>query len=159
MGVRHRFDLAEAQPLLRGTVFTDRGVYKLGEEVHFKAVLRSDTPKRHAAPARRDEGRDRRPRQPRQGSRPAHASRSTNGAARSGRGVPADGPLGTYTIFATVPRSAPAVDGDFLVAAYRRPDFRVDVDAHRRSTVAGTKLDGKITGRYLFGAPMAERDR
>ena len=39
------FDLHEAQPLLRGTIFTDRGVYKPGEEVHAKVVLRSDTPK------------------------------------------------------------------------------------------------------------------
>ena len=35
---------SEAEPLLRGTVFSDRGVYKLGEEVHFKAILRRDTP-------------------------------------------------------------------------------------------------------------------
>ena len=35
------FSLDEAEPLLRGTVFTDRGVYRLGEEVHFKAVLRT----------------------------------------------------------------------------------------------------------------------
>jgi len=39
------FDLRETQPLLRGTIFTDRGVYKPGEEVHAKVVLRSDTPK------------------------------------------------------------------------------------------------------------------
>ncbi|PYQ52538.1 MAG: hypothetical protein DMF59_04445 [Acidobacteria bacterium] len=38
------FNLAEAVSLLRGQVFTDRGVYKLGEEVHFKAVVRGDTP-------------------------------------------------------------------------------------------------------------------
>src|SRR5436305_7488655 len=38
-----RVDLTEAQPLLRGSVFSDRGVYKLGEEVHLKAILRSDT--------------------------------------------------------------------------------------------------------------------
>ena len=31
--------LTQADPLLRGSVFTDRGVYKLGEEVHFKAIL------------------------------------------------------------------------------------------------------------------------
>ena len=37
------YDLTEADALLRGTVFTDRGVYKLGEEVHFKGVLRSDS--------------------------------------------------------------------------------------------------------------------
>ena len=34
----------EIDPVLRGSVFTDRGVYRLGEEVHFKAILRSDTP-------------------------------------------------------------------------------------------------------------------
>src|SRR5262249_12572381 len=39
-----QYDITEAEPLLRGTVFSDRGVYKLGEEVHLKAVLRRDTP-------------------------------------------------------------------------------------------------------------------
>src|SRR5262249_17444857 len=39
-----QYDVTEADPLLRGTVFSDRGVYKPGEEVHFKAVLRRDTP-------------------------------------------------------------------------------------------------------------------
>ena len=38
------FNLNEASPLLRGTVFSDRGVYKLGEEVTFKAVLRHNAP-------------------------------------------------------------------------------------------------------------------
>ena len=37
------YDLAEQHSLLRGTVFADRGVYRLGEEVHFKAILRHDT--------------------------------------------------------------------------------------------------------------------
>lgn len=39
-----RFSEDEAEPLLRGTVLTDRGVYRLGEEVHFKAILRHNTP-------------------------------------------------------------------------------------------------------------------
>jgi hypothetical protein len=38
-------NLHEATPLLRGTVFTDRGVYRLGEEIHLKAILRTDTPR------------------------------------------------------------------------------------------------------------------
>ena len=37
-------NLRERDPILRGSVFTDRGVYRLGEEVHFKAVLRHNTP-------------------------------------------------------------------------------------------------------------------
>ena len=38
------FNRSEAEPMLRGTVFSDRGVYRLGEEVHFKAILRQNTP-------------------------------------------------------------------------------------------------------------------
>jgi uncharacterized protein YfaS (alpha-2-macroglobulin family) len=37
-------NLREREPLLRGSVFTDRGVYRLGEEVHFKAILRHNSP-------------------------------------------------------------------------------------------------------------------
>jgi len=37
-------DLRQAQPMLRGTVFSDRGVYRLGEDVHFKAILRHNAP-------------------------------------------------------------------------------------------------------------------
>jgi uncharacterized protein YfaS (alpha-2-macroglobulin family) len=49
------------------------------------------------------------------------------------------------------------VFGSFLVAAYRRPDFRVDVTLTGDSAIAGDPLKGVVTGRYLFGAPMAKR--
>ena len=38
------YQLNEADDVLRGSVFTDRGVYREHEEVHVKAVLRDDTP-------------------------------------------------------------------------------------------------------------------
>src|SRR5205814_2012404 len=52
------YDPGEAEPLLRGTVFSDRGVYKLGEEVHFKAILRRDAARRgcHCAGRRSAQG-------------------------------------------------------------------------------------------------------
>jgi uncharacterized protein YfaS (alpha-2-macroglobulin family) len=152
------FDLGERTPLLRGTVFTDRGVYKLGEDVHFKAVLRSDTPQgMQLLPA---------------GTKldiivnDSHAKNvdqrtltlnEWSSAEWSWR-VPSDGPLGTYSLTASVNEQRLEVDGSFLVAAYRRPDFRVDVSMTANSSVAGTDLDGKITGRYLFGGAMAKRD-
>src|SRR5262249_60159665 len=40
----YALNLREAQPLLRGSVFTDRGVYRLGEEGHLKTILKADTP-------------------------------------------------------------------------------------------------------------------
>ena len=38
------FALDESVDVLRGSVFTDRGVYKTLEEVRIKAVMRNDTP-------------------------------------------------------------------------------------------------------------------
>ena len=79
------FNRSEAEPMLRGTVFSDRGVYRLGEEVHFKAILRqntpsgirllrSGTPRLHLA-SRQSESR----------SSTSAPSPSTSGAAPSGR--------------------------------------------------------------------------
>jgi hypothetical protein len=50
-----------------------------------------------------------------------------------------------------------AVNGSFLVAAYRRPDFRVDLKLTPASVVAGDSLEGTITAKYLFGAAMGVR--
>ena len=38
------FNRSEADPMLRGSIFSDRGVYRLGEEIHFKAILRQNAP-------------------------------------------------------------------------------------------------------------------
>src|SRR5207237_10137527 len=37
------FNVYEKVPILRGSIFSDRGVYRLGEAIHFNAILRSDT--------------------------------------------------------------------------------------------------------------------
>src|SRR5262249_51131614 len=49
--------------------------------------------------------------------------------------------------------------GSFLVAAYRRPEFRVDVHlgADAPAPAAGAVLKGVVSARYLFGAAMANR--
>ena len=149
------FNLQEAKPLLRGTVFTDRGVYKLGEEVHFKAVVRSDTPTgmQLLAPGTgvdivvrdsHDKEVDKRT-----------VKLNEWSSAEWTMTVPADGVLGTYRVMARAQGQRLSVYGNFLVAAYRRPDFRVDVTLTSPSTLAGTKLTGTITARYLFGAPMS----
>ncbi|HYC61606.1 MAG TPA: alpha-2-macroglobulin family protein [Thermoanaerobaculia bacterium] len=158
-----RYDLAEAEPQLRGTVFADRGVYKLGEEVHFKLIARADTPDgmQLLAP----------------GSsaqvilRDSHANEldrrtltiSAWSSAEWTYRIPNEAPLGTYSVqVKTLSRAEGGaaqhhgtISGDILVAAYRRPDFRVDVTLDANSSLAGTKLNGVIDGRYLFGAPMS----
>ena len=172
-----RFDLDEADPLLRGSVFADRGVYKPGEEVHLKAILRSNTPsgvkllpEGTAVWITVHDARD---------TLVDERTIKVNGwsAAEWTMTVPADGTLGEYAVRALLeadkPKPAPAqapdreenldrswkksVNGGFLVAAYRRPDFRVDVSLGGSDLVAGAALNGKIAARYLFGAAMGKR--
>ncbi|HUR82817.1 MAG TPA: alpha-2-macroglobulin family protein, partial [Thermoanaerobaculia bacterium] len=148
------FNLNEAEPQFRGTIFADRGVYKLGEEVHLKLIARADTPNgMQLLPA---------------GSkvniilRDSHAkeldTRTVEMNAWSTAEwtfrVPADAPLGTYNITATTARHRGTIGGDFLVAAYRRPEFRVDTSLEGANTVAGVELKGTVSGRYLFGGAM-----
>src|SRR6185295_2022462 len=121
-----RYDLAEAEPQLRGTVFADRGVYKLGEEVHFKLVARADTPdgmQLLAPGAKIDiELRD------------SHAKEIDTrtlvinnwSSAEWTFRIPQDAPLGTFNVVATSADHRGEINGSILVAAYRRPDFRVD---------------------------------
>jgi alpha-2-macroglobulin len=152
-----RFDLSEAKPLLRGSVFSDRGVYRLGEEVHLKAILRSDTARGILLlPA---------------GTKVAVALRDSQGDERDQRTLtlgewssaewtltlPGQAPLGRYQVSARVEGQEREVDGGFLVAAYRRPDFRVDVNLAGESSLAGVGLKGVVEARYLFGAPMSGR--
>jgi alpha-2-macroglobulin len=177
------YNLNEAAPMLRGSVFTDRGVYRLGEEIHFKAVLRQNTPRgirllpsgaTVVVSVRDSENREIDTRKVK-----LNAWSSADWAMT----LPGDGALGNYSVRAIleadVPKPKPAeqrqpgaepgwqdddyvpyhklVRASFLVAAYRRPDFRVDVALRGDSPVSGVALKGGITARYLFGAAMGAR--
>ena len=148
------FNLDEAEPQFRGTVFADRGVYKLGEEVHFKLIARADTPNgmQLLAPGSKVEIvlRDSQAKELDTRTIELNAWSSAEWTFK----IPLEAPLGTYSVQAKTAQHRGLLSGDLLVAAYRRPDFRVDVTLDSDGTVAGTELDGAINGRYLFGAPM-----
>lgn len=152
------YNLAEADPQLRGTIFADRGVYKLGEEVHFKAIARADTPNgmQLLAPGTRLELtlRDSHAKEIDTRTIEVNAWSSLEWTYR----IPQDAPLGTYNVYAKTANHRGLIQGELLVAAYRRPDFRVDTTLTSSNSVAGTKLMGRINGRYLFGAPMSDRE-
>lgn len=154
------YGIQEAKPVLRGTVFADRGVYKLGEEVHWKAILRSDTANgMRSLPAGAKLQvtlRDSRNREVDQRILPLSEWGSADWAVR----IPEDGSLGHYGLEAKVEGQEGRVYAGTLVASYRRPDFRVDAALAGRpgeEVIAGSSLAGSVTGRYLFGAPMSGR--
>lgn len=151
------YDVAEATPLLRGEIFTDRGVYRIGDEVHFKAILRNDTAEgMKVFPA---------------GTEATVTLRDVNGKRVDRRQlrlsewssaewtfrVPEGSALGEYSVAARVQGQRYRAFGNFLVAAYRRPDFRVDVTLRADRAVTGESLRGHVTARYLFGGAMGSR--
>ena len=178
------FDTAEQHSLLRGTVFADRGVYRLGEEIHYKAILRHDTATGIKVP---DAGTkvhvSVRDSQDREVER-REVQLSAWGSVEWTQKLPAEGALGNYSVVMRLrpfddaakkpstelarelnvqdevesaedgiePRDS--VRGGFLVAAYRRPDFRVDATLTSATPYAGATLAGHVSARYLFGAPM-----
>ena len=202
-------DLHQADPMLRGSVFTDRGVYKLGEEIHLKAILRHDTANGikllpEGTPVEVSV-RDSQSREVDTRTVKLNAWSSAEWTVR----LPQEGSLGSYSLTAKVTREKPKpaqpqpavtqttvtnvaaranttrnedgdgdgdndgeddspnseqtteihnkVYGSFLVAAYRRPEFRVDATLSGVTAIAGSTLKGVVTGRYLFGAAMTGR--
>lgn len=141
---------------LYATAFTDRGVYRLDEEIHFKTLVRNVTP---------------------DGLRPLPAQTLMEVKVRDSRGqviderqlrtnewsslewtwrVPARAPLGDYWLMVSRPGTDDVVGAaTFLIAAYRRPDFSVDTILTSDPPILGTTLRGEAQARYLFGAPIA----
>ncbi len=169
------YALEEATPLLRGSVFTDRGVYKPGEEIHFKAIVRADTPvgvrllpEGTRLLVRLHDSRDRMVDE-------RTISVNTWSSAEWTWTVPATSTLGNYSLEvewpATTATTTPVVpvtdesaggwlrtiSSNFLVAAYRKPDFRVDATLTADSPIAGATLQASATAQYLFGSPLASR--
>jgi uncharacterized protein YfaS (alpha-2-macroglobulin family) len=154
------YSLTESTPVLRGSVMTDRGLYKPGEVVQFKALARYDTPTGHvvvpeglALEAVLNDDR---------GAEVARARVHVNrwSSAEWQFTLPANASLGQYWVNLGEFRSPgsntwrPSLGGRFLVGAFRRPDFRVDVTATAPVPILGSSLDADTHARFLFGATM-----
>lgn len=183
-----RYNIWEATDILRGSVFTDRGVYKPGEEVHFKAILRHDTPTgismlvagtplQLTITDARGKTVDHRtvtatrwsstewtwtiPTGAAMGNYSIRVRTGASGApGASGAGATGAGAAGASGAEDRPGDWLKAISGDFLVAAYRKPDFRVDVTMKPGGdglALAGAPLQASLSAKYLFGGLMAKR--
>ncbi len=155
----------DARPAyFRGALWTDRGVYQQGDVVQFKAMVRMDTATGHVAVPTGTRMRatlwDARGQQVATQMLTVNRWSSVEWTPR----LPAGGSLGTYRIAVSEPASAgpaqqyrPSVDTRFLVAAFRRPDFRVDVTDESPEPLLGRTLRARIDAKYLFGAAVGDR--
>ena len=131
-----------------GSLFTDRGVYRLGEEIHLKGLVRIQTEKLLRIPEDFTETLAQIT-DPRDNVVGSVKLKVAGGAFDGVINVPADGTQGRYVI------SAAGLSTDFLVTSFRKPDFVVDTKARRQNYARGETARFQVDARYLFGAPMS----
>jgi alpha-2-macroglobulin len=143
-------------PRAVGEVFADRGIYRPGDLVHLKALLRRlapGTPSGLSTPSGQvkftvsdPEG---------QALAEKTVAITAYGTAALDFTLPKEGRLGWYSVAAQLASDKSAVwNGSFNVAEYRAPQFRVDVLTGSKDALAGSKPTATVSARYLFGGAM-----
>nr|MBA3259977.1 hypothetical protein [Gemmatimonadales bacterium] len=161
-----RFNVSQAWGGARlpaaAAVFTERGIYRPGEPLYVKAIVRAGPLGALVRPAAGDSLRwiflDRADGNGEAGTlRDTVVALSPFGTADQRFRVPADAALGEYRIEAQLRRGGRWIElasTGYRVAEYRPPEFLVDVAADTGARYAGDWLGAVVEARYLFGAPM-----
>lgn len=163
----YRFDLDYAWvPEARttaGSVFSDRGLYRVGETAHLKGILRQRTDGDWQAITDSVRVLIDSPREQRvfdQMFRP-----SDLGTFDLSWAVPPSADQGVYTVRVAFAADTAAArrasweardlaQGTFRVEAFRTATFAVEARTAAPAYVAGDFFEGTVDGRYLFGAAM-----
>lgn len=140
-----------------GMVVSERGIYRPGDEVHVKGLLRVRRRGELRAPALDSElelalhagwGDE--------ALQKLRVPLSRFGTFTGAFRIPEAGKLGWYRVVARTTIEGRRVDlsAELRVEEYRAPKFKVDVSTPRSTLLAGEPLEATVTARYLFGGGM-----
>lgn len=144
-----------AEPRWRGTILTDRPVYRPGETVQFRLWLRERAGAHYLPPTA---GREVQVVfAPGTGSeKQAKLSRTDEAGGVSGEFVvPPDGSLGTWRL-SLEGKDLEHIACRLKVEEYRRPEFEATAQFPDQSPRLGAPFKAVISARYLFGAPLTQ---
>lgn len=138
-------------------IFTEKGLYKNGETVHIKGILRKKRRGEWILPDLSKVGFVVK------NSRDETIVNDTifvnqYGAFFRDIYIPDDAPTGYYSISVYLPKKDYNFYHSFRVEAFRPAEFEVRAYAEKDIFIAGDEFKGKVEGRYLFGMPMANAE-
>ena len=136
--------------------YTDRPVYRPGQQVNFRGIIRQTAPTGYQVPASKPvtiEVRD---------SRDSLIKRSTVttddfGCYHGDVALNPEASTGYYTLTST-PEGQRGESTYFQVAAYRKPEFSVTISFPRKRYVRGEWIRAKVSANYYFGGPLANEE-
>lgn len=144
------------KPESRGRIFSDRELYQPGEKAWFtgtayylqNGIIKQD---KNASYTLRLQSPN--------GNTTDLGTKKTNEFGTFSLELPIDSnqPLGYYTIqaqgeSASVP--APEISGQFRVAEFKPPNFKVDLNLDKTIALVNDNLEAKVQSNYLFGLPV-----
>lgn len=150
-------------------IFTDRPLYRPGDTVNFKAILRDDDDVRYTVPGGSAsvriyngyyyEGSTSSPQPDFEKTYPVSEDGTVNGQYQ----IPADGKVGFYTLAVSIPNQTGANSRgveyssntiSFDVEFFKKPEFSIEVSTPKTELIAGDKTSFKIKGSYFSGQPL-----
>ncbi|MHB0856920.1 MAG: Ig-like domain-containing protein [Anaerolineae bacterium] len=138
----------------RSFLYTDRQLYRPGQTVYFKGILRADADGAYSLPpsgtaidlrAFDSQGRE---------VMHTEATLSDMGTIEGEFALSDAAALGYYHIQATYQKLY--FGADFQVAEYRTPEFQVEVNLEQDDYVQGDTIEALVEASYYFGGPVAD---
>ncbi|MGC8883195.1 MAG: alpha-2-macroglobulin family protein [Bryobacteraceae bacterium] len=138
---------------LAGAIHTDRPVYRPGQKVRFRAILREDRGGEYALPAMRSA-------RVRVDDAEGNAlfqktlSLTQYGTLSGEFDLPENAPLGYFGIRIGPDDGSGSIYGGFYVEEYRKPEYEVRVRPPAGRLLQGGRVEAQIEARYYYGEPV-----
>ena len=138
-----------------GHLFTERPIYRPGETVFYKGVVRLDDDAAYSVPGAsatfslriRDAAYD--------SMQSTQVELNDLGSFSGELILPTDAPTGTYWIWIRDENDRHITTAHFTVAEFRVPEFEVEVEAESGDYVAGDTIATGARAAFFFGGPVA----
>lgn len=133
-------------------VYTDRPIYRPGQTVYFKGILRNrgtDAYQVMASDSVTVEIRDSRSNV----VDTFHLISNSMGTFNGEFTLDEEPPLGTYNLIVTLPDET-YYYFHFKVDEYKKPEYEVIVKTEQQNYIQGDRIDATIEARYYFGEPV-----
>ena len=145
-------------PGWKGHLYTERPIYRPGETVHFKGVVRDENDARYSLPGAeatfrvtvRDSRHDNLP--------DIEVELTALGTLDGDIKLADDAPTGTYWVSVVDSDGRHVTSGNFTVAEFRVPEFRVEVETAKPDYVAGDAIATEARASFFFGGPVADSE-
>ncbi len=135
-------------------LYTDRNIYRPGQTVYFKGILRGDDDANYSLPAGVESMQvvihDEQGKEIYRADSPLNDIGTLHGEIK----LADDASLGSYYLSAQLEERT--FGTSFRVAEYRKPEFVVTVETDTDEYVQGDEVAAQVTASYYFGGPVAD---